>query len=232
LVAVAIGVLCWQFLLSANMMSDIQTSPLGTISSSNCTYASLLDAEVRLEEPRVKSSWFGKSVVMASFTVGTWGAAYFVFTAALSVLYAPIPAASRLPGGFISDLRPTIGNGPTMGSRLREEVRLARHGHGSTLQAAGGGSAGAGLINEGQISEERKKTLGIERWSTWGCGVSEFPWTYGDREAFYIIKGVVTITPNGGQPMTFGAGDFGIAPAGMSCTWKVTQDLEKYYRFG
>lgn len=31
---------------------------------------------------------------------------------------------------------------------------------------------------------------------------SKFPWTYGEAETCYILKGKVTVTPNGGKPVT------------------------------
>ena len=43
------------------------------------------------------------------------------------------------------------------------------------------------------IIEVRKPTESevtrCQRWSTWGCGVSKFPWTYSDQETAYIISG-------------------------------------------
>lgn len=69
-------------------------------------------------------------------------------------------------------------------------------------------------------------------WSKWGCGVSKFPWTYGDSESCYLLAGKVTVTPDDGrQPATFGKGDFVTFPAGMSCTWDVTEAVDKHYMF-
>jgi hypothetical protein len=73
---------------------------------------------------------------------------------------------------------------------------------------------------------------GVFSWPTWGCGVSKFPWTYGESESCYVLKGRVTVTPTDGrQSVTFGKGDFVTFPAGMSCTWDVTEAVQKHYNF-
>lgn len=73
---------------------------------------------------------------------------------------------------------------------------------------------------------------GVFSWPTWGCGVSKFPWTYGESECCYVLKGKVTVTPTDDRkPVTFGQGDFVTFPAGMSCTWDVTEAVQKHYNF-
>ena len=71
----------------------------------------------------------------------------------------------------------------------------------------------------------------MRKWPTWGCEVSKFPWTYGEKETCLLIKGKVTVTPTNGQPVTIQQGDIAIFPAGMSCTWDVTESIQKHYRF-
>ena len=72
----------------------------------------------------------------------------------------------------------------------------------------------------------------MRKWPTWGCEVSKFPWTYGEKETCLLIQGKVTVTPTGGgQPVTIQKGDIAIFPAGMSCTWDVTESIQKHYRF-
>lgn len=61
--------------------------------------------------------------------------------------------------------------------------------------------------------------------------MSTFPWTYGETETSLLLQGEVTVTLSGGEPVTLRAGDVAVFPAGMSCTWKVTQSLRKLYRF-
>ena len=80
-------------------------------------------------------------------------------------------------------------------------------------------------------TEERLASLGVRTWPVWTCGVSEFPWSYDSRETCYLLEGDVTVTPNGGTPVTFGAGDLVIFPAGMSCRWQVCKPVRKHYSF-
>lgn len=79
---------------------------------------------------------------------------------------------------------------------------------------------------------DRLKELGVSGWPTWSKEVSVFPWTYGDQEVAYILEGEVTVTPKGGEPVSFGKGDLVTFPAGMSCTWEVRKPLRKHYQFG
>ena len=65
---------------------------------------------------------------------------------------------------------------------------------------------------------------------TWGCEVSEFDWHYDSEETALIIEGEVTVTYDGGS-VSFGAGDYCVFPAGLSCVWKVTKPVRKHYVF-
>ncbi|RME59084.1 DUF861 domain-containing protein [Candidatus Parcubacteria bacterium] len=81
-------------------------------------------------------------------------------------------------------------------------------------------------------SREKLAELGVEGWPTWSCEVSTFPWTYEETETCYILEGRVTVAPDGGEPVTIGAGDLVTFPKGMSCTWEVHAPIRKHYRFG
>ena len=78
----------------------------------------------------------------------------------------------------------------------------------------------------------RLNELGVDGWPTWSKEVSKFPWSYGEREIAYVLEGEVVVTPNGGEPVSFGKGDLVTFPSGMSCTWEVKKALRKHYRFG
>lgn len=84
---------------------------------------------------------------------------------------------------------------------------------------------------EHQPTTERLEELRVFQWSIWTKEVSEFPWTYDTKETCYFLAGEVTIIPRGGTPVTIGKGDLVTFPAGMSCTWKITQDVRKHYLF-
>ncbi len=85
---------------------------------------------------------------------------------------------------------------------------------------------------ERQPSQERLQELGVSDWPIWTKEASEFPWTYGDQETCYFLGGDVVVTPDGGEPVEIGKGDFVTFPSGMSCTWKIRQEVKKHYRFG
>jgi len=81
-------------------------------------------------------------------------------------------------------------------------------------------------------SAEKLASLGVSRLPTWSKEVSQFPWRFGTQEIAYILEGEVTVTPDGGVPVSFGAVDLVTFPAGMSCTWQVKKALRKHYQLG
>lgn len=85
---------------------------------------------------------------------------------------------------------------------------------------------------ESQPSPERLQELGISGWPIWTKEISEFPWHYSESETCYFLEGNVTVTPDGGEPVTMGKGDLVVFPEGMSCTWKIDLPVKKHYSFG
>lgn len=81
-------------------------------------------------------------------------------------------------------------------------------------------------------SETTLQQLGVSSWPTWSKEVSKFPWSYSEQEIAYVLEGEIVVTPDGGEPVSFGAGDLVTFPSGMSCTWDVRKPLRKHYRFG
>ncbi|MBA4387596.1 MAG: cupin [Verrucomicrobia bacterium] len=80
--------------------------------------------------------------------------------------------------------------------------------------------------------EEELDKLGVRGWPIWEKEVSEFPWSYDEVETCYILRGEATVTPENGKPVQIRAGEFVTFPGGMSCTWKITKDIRKHYKFG
>jgi uncharacterized cupin superfamily protein len=76
------------------------------------------------------------------------------------------------------------------------------------------------------------EAVGVFQWAIWTKEVSEFPWTYDEPETCYFLEGDVIVTPTGGESVRVGKGDLVTFPAGMSCTWKILQDVRKHYQFG
>ena len=81
-------------------------------------------------------------------------------------------------------------------------------------------------------SEETREKLGVMDWPIWQKEVSAFPWEYDERETCYLLEGEVEVTPEGGDPVSFGAGDLVTFPMGMKCVWKISKGVRKHYRFG
>ncbi|HEY8353804.1 MAG TPA: cupin domain-containing protein [Methylophilaceae bacterium] len=86
------------------------------------------------------------------------------------------------------------------------------------------------IIVEHQPSEQRLQELGVSKWSTWKKEVSVFPWVFPEQEIAYILEGECVITPEGGEPVSFGKGDLVTFPAGMRASWEVRQPLYKHYK--
>lgn len=81
-------------------------------------------------------------------------------------------------------------------------------------------------------SQERLNQAGVFGWPIWTKEVSEFPWSYDSQETCLFLEGDVVVTPDGGEPVEMGKGDFVTFPRGMSCTWKIRKDVKKHYMFG
>ena len=81
-------------------------------------------------------------------------------------------------------------------------------------------------------SQSTIEYLGIKNWPIWTCDPSTFPWRYSEKETCLILEGDITVTPDGREPVRFGAGDLVVFPEGMSCKWEVHKAVKKHYRFG
>ena len=88
------------------------------------------------------------------------------------------------------------------------------------------------IIVEHAPDAGRLNELGVTKWPTWSKEASVFPWSFGSTEVAYILEGEVVVTPNGGEPVSFGKGDLVTFPAGMDCTWEIKKTLRKHYRLG
>ncbi|KAL3513261.1 hypothetical protein ACH5RR_025978 [Cinchona calisaya] len=80
--------------------------------------------------------------------------------------------------------------------------------------------------------ESKLSELGVRSWPKWGCPPSKFPWTYSSKETCYLLKGKVKVYPDGSDKIVeIGAGDLVEFPKGMSCTWDVSETVDKHYNF-
>ena len=90
------------------------------------------------------------------------------------------------------------------------------------------------MITVRKPTEQEKAQM--QNLPTWGCEPSEFKWAYNDKETCLLIRGKVKVTydneVNGKGEAEFEAGDLVVFEKGLQCVWQVTEEVEKYYKFG
>lgn len=86
------------------------------------------------------------------------------------------------------------------------------------------------ILIEHNPSPAKLEVMGIYSWSIWKKEVSIFDWEYDQNETCYFLEGEVTVTPEGGEPVSMSAGDLVTFPKGMKCVWDVREPVEKYYK--
>ena len=81
-------------------------------------------------------------------------------------------------------------------------------------------------------TEEELEELGVKSWGTWSKEKSEFDWSYGDTETFYVLEGDVEVEdPETGEKIEFGKGDLVQMNKGQKCKWKVKKPIIKHYSY-
>jgi hypothetical protein len=80
--------------------------------------------------------------------------------------------------------------------------------------------------------EARSKKLTRSRdWTcqivVWECTAGHFNWHYGRDESVFVLSGEAFLIKEDGEERRFGAGDLGFFPAGITCTWRVTETFRK-----
>jgi uncharacterized protein len=79
-------------------------------------------------------------------------------------------------------------------------------------------------------TEEEKKAA--EGWPTWSKEISEFPWSYSEKETCLILRGAAEVEGKNGEKANFSAGDWVVFPQGLECVWRVKDSIEKKYKSG
>jgi len=82
------------------------------------------------------------------------------------------------------------------------------------------------------LSDEQIEKLSIKSWPIWEKEVSEFPWSYDEKESFYFLEGEAHIVTKSGEEVTVTAGDYVEIEAGVDCTWDITKHVRKHYKLG
>ena len=63
----------------------------------------------------------------------------------------------------------------------------------------------------------------------WQCTAGPSYWVQEENEFIYLLSGSLTVTPDGGKPATFGAGDSAMFPRGWRGTWDLHETVRKVY---
>ncbi len=87
------------------------------------------------------------------------------------------------------------------------------------------------IVVESDLARDELEARGVFSWEVWEKEASTFPWTYDGDELCYLLEGQVAVTTEAGVTYRFGAGDFVRFPAGLTCTWTITQDVRKHFLF-
>lgn len=88
-----------------------------------------------------------------------------------------------------------------------------------------------GIKVEMNAPMDKLSGMGVFDWPIWEKEASDFPWHYDAEETCYLLEGEVTVTPDGGDPVSFSKGDLVTFPRGMSCRWEIHQAVRKHYTF-
>ena len=96
-----------------------------------------------------------------------------------------------------------------------------------------------GLLEEATSEEVPMQTHGLTMWTgpegsgqetgIWQCTAGPSYWVQEENEFIYILSGSLTVTPDGGKPATFGAGDCAMFPRGWRGTWDLHETVRKVY---
>ena len=65
----------------------------------------------------------------------------------------------------------------------------------------------------------------------WECTVGSYHATYTAYEYVVLIAGRITITPDGGTPVTVKAGDAFVVEHDFKGTWKIEENVRKHFDF-
>ena len=65
----------------------------------------------------------------------------------------------------------------------------------------------------------------------WECTVGSYHATYTAYEYVVLIAGRITITPDGGTPVTVSAGDAFVVEHDFKGTWKIEENVRKHFDF-
>ena len=96
-----------------------------------------------------------------------------------------------------------------------------------------------GPLEEATSDEVPMQIHGLTMWTgpegsgqetgIWQCTAGPSYWVQEENEFIYLLSGSLTVTPDGGKPATFGAGDSAMFPRGWRGTWDLHETVRKVY---
>ena len=96
-----------------------------------------------------------------------------------------------------------------------------------------------GPLEEATSEDTPMQTHGLTMWTgpegsgqetgIWQCTAGPSYWVQEENEFIYLLSGSLTVTPDGGKPATFGAGDSAMFPRGWRGTWDLHETVRKVY---
>ena len=96
-----------------------------------------------------------------------------------------------------------------------------------------------GLLEEATSEDKPMQVHGLTLWTgpedsgqetgIWQCSAGPSYWVQEENEFIYVLSGSLTVTPDGGKPATFGAGDCAMFPRGWRGTWDLHETVRKVY---
>ena len=96
-----------------------------------------------------------------------------------------------------------------------------------------------GPLEEATSADTPMQVHGLTMWTgpegsgqstgIWQCTAGPSYWVQEENEFIYLLSGSLTVTPDGGKPATFGAGDSAMFPRGWRGTWDLHETVRKVY---
>jgi uncharacterized protein len=96
-----------------------------------------------------------------------------------------------------------------------------------------------GPLEEATSADTPMQVHGLTMWTgpegsgqetgIWQCTAGPSYWVQEENEFIYLLCGSFTVTPDGGKPQTFGAGDSAMFPRGWRGTWDLHETVRKVY---
>ncbi|KAL0314024.1 UNVERIFIED_CONTAM: hypothetical protein Sangu_2246800 [Sesamum angustifolium] len=165
---------------------------------------------------------------MATFGI-TVGASFPTVNAFKSVTKHPVCSLPR-KGATVTTL--VTGSIETYSSRHRRCIYLLSSSSSKIMASTTTEIEKLGIKIVKNPPESKLSELGVRSWPKWGCPPSKFPWTYSSKETCYLLEGNVKVYPDGSdEAVQIAAGDLVVFPKGMSCTWDVSEAVDKHYKF-